>query len=317
LIRCGVVIDLNWGNGHVVQMIPGKPRIVSLFPAATEIVFGLGLDAQLVGVSHGCHWPSSVSRLPRLTNSRVDSAAASGAIDTQVKSLLQQGESLYQIDETLLTELQPGLIITQSQCDVCAVSVEAVEAVIARQPALAQTQLLTLNPRSLAEVLLDVERIGDAAGAGNAGREYSASLRERIVAVRAAAPAAGRGRPRVAGVEWLEPLMVAGNWTPEIVEIAGGEYGLASERAPSPYVAWPEIAQYAPDLLVVAPCGFDLDRSQREAQQLQSLPGWDALPAVRRGQVFVVDGDAYFNCPGPRLVDTLEWLGRRIQDVLI
>ena len=118
-------------------------------------------------------------------------------------------------------------------------------------------------------------------------------------------------------IEWLDPLMVAGNWTPEIVEMAGGEYGLASKQAPSPYVAWPEIAQYAPDLLVVAPCGFDLDRSRLEAQQLQSLPGWDALPAVRRGQVYVVDGDAYFNCPGPRLVDTLEWLSRRIQDVLI
>jgi iron complex transport system substrate-binding protein len=167
--------------------------------------------------------------------------------------------------------------LTQSQCDVCAVSVEAVESVMGRKPALARTRLLTLNPRSLAEVLLDVERIGDAAGAGNAGREYSASLRERIAAVQAAAPAAGRGRPRVAVIEWLDPLMVAGNWTPEIVEIAGGEYGLASKHAPSPYVAWPEIAQYAPDLLVVAPCGFDLTRSQREAQQLQSLPpgrGW-------------------------------------------
>jgi iron complex transport system substrate-binding protein len=298
-------------------MIPGKPRIVSLFPAATEIVCGLGLEAQLVGVSHACHWPASVSRLPRLTSSRIDSTAASGAIDSQVKSLLQRGESLYEIDEALLGELRPELIITQSQCDVCAVSVEAVESVIGRQSALACTRVLTLNPRSLAEVLLDVERIGDAAGAGNAGREYSASLRARIAAVRAAAPAASRGRPRVAVIEWLEPLMVAGNWTPEIVELAGGDYGLASKNAPSPYIAWPEIAQYAPDLLVVAPCGFDLDRSQGEAQQLQSLPGWDALPAVRRGQVHVVDGDAYFNCPGPRLADTLEWLSRRIQDVLI
>jgi iron complex transport system substrate-binding protein len=294
-----------------------KPRIVSLFPAATEMVCGLGLEAQLVGVSHACHWPSSVSRLPRVTSSRVDSTAASGAIDSQVKSLLRRGESLYQIDEALLCELRPELIITQSQCDVCAVSVEAVEAVLARQPGLAQAQLLTLNPRPLGEVLLDVERIGEAAGAENAGREYSASLRGRIVAVQAAARSAAHLRPRVAVIEWLDPLMVAGNWTPEIVEMAGGDYGLATTGAPSPYIAWTEIAQYAPDLLVVAPCGFDLDRSEREAQQLQSLPGWDALPAVRRGQVQVVDGDAYFNCPGPRLVDTLEWLGRHIQDVLI
>jgi iron complex transport system substrate-binding protein len=298
-------------------MLHRVPRIISLFPAATEIVCGLGLDAQLVGVSHACHWPSSVNGLPRVTSSRVDSTAASEAIDLQVKSLLQCGESLYGIDEMLLIELQPELIITQSQCDVCAVSAEAVEAVIARRTALAQTRLLTLNPRSLAEVLLDVERIGDAAGAGCAGREYSALLGERIAAVRVTAPAHGHGRPRVAVIEWLDPLMVAGNWTPEIVEIAGGEYGLAFTGAPSPYIAWPEIAQYAPDLLVVAPCGFDLARSRREAQQLQSLPGWGALPAVRRGQVHVVDGDAFFNCPGPRLVDTLEWLSRRIQDVLI
>jgi iron complex transport system substrate-binding protein len=294
------------------------PRIVSLFPAATEMVCGLGLEAQLVGVSHACHWPPSVAALPKLTSSHVDSAAPSGAIDVQVRSLLRTGESLYAVDERLLEDLRPDLIITQAHCDVCAVSLHTVERVLAKRPGLSQARLLSLNPQSFAEVLQDMQRIGNAAHASAAAKVYLRSLCSRIDAVEAAATAGGgRPRPRVAVIEWIDPLMIAGNWTPELVELAGGEYALAMPGKPSPLVDWREIVHFGPELLVIAPCGFDEDRARLEAQQLQSRPAWKSLPAVERGQVHIVDGDAYFNCPGPRLVDALEWLAAAIQDVMI
>jgi iron complex transport system substrate-binding protein len=295
-----------------------RPRIVSLFPAATEIVCGLGLAEQLVAVSHACHWPPSIGRLPRVTRCSVDESAGSAAIDDQVRSLLGAGEALYETDRELVNELRPELIITQSQCDVCAVSLPAVERLVADMPALSQAQVLTLNPRGIVDLLTDVQRIADAAAAGSAGKAYAESLRRRISAVRAVA-AEGRTSPppRVAVIEWIDPLMIAGNWTPELVALAGGEYGLAIAGAASPYVHWAQIAHFGPELLVIAPCGFDEARSLREAQHLHALPGWTELPAVVSGRVKIVDGDAYFNCPGPRLVDTLELLQEWIRDVRV
>jgi iron complex transport system substrate-binding protein len=232
--------------------------------------------------------------------------------------MLHAGESRYAADERLLEALRPDLIITQAQCDVCAVSLRTVERIIAERVALSKSRLLTLNPQSLTDVLCDIERIGDAAHASVAAKMYLASLVERIAVVRTiAAAGGGNRRPRVAVIEWIEPLMIAGNWTPEIVDLAGGEYALAEAGKPSPCVDWREIVHFGPELLVIAPCGFDEDRGRREAQQLHSRPGWKELPAVKHGQVHVVDGDAFFNCPGPRLADALEWLAARIQDVMI
>jgi iron complex transport system substrate-binding protein len=287
------------------------PRIVSLLPAATEMICGIGLREQLVGVSHECNWPRGLETLPRLTRSRVDSSADSSAIDVQVKSLAASGEPLYEIDANLLAALRPTLIVTQAQCDVCAVSLASVEEIAAARLELRETQVLALNPLSLAAVLGDIERIGVAAGALAVAREYADQLRLRISRVAEAVridQSLRTHRPRVAVIEWIEPLMAAGNWTPELAALAGGDYGLAEAGRHSPYVEWRQIVEFAPEVLVIAPCGFGLERSRREAASLEQLPGWRELPAVARGRATVIDGDAYLNRPGPRLVDSLELL---------
>lgn len=197
----------------------------------------------------------------------------------------------------------------------CAVSLASVEGMVATRPELYAAQVLALNPLSLAAVLDDIERIGVAAGAAVAAREYAEGLRERVrrvVEMAAAEQASTPGRPRVAVIEWIEPLMAAGNWTPELVDLAGGDYGLAEAGRHSPYVEWRQIREFAPEVLLIAPCGFDLERGRREAGCLERLPGWAEVPAVARGRATVIDGDAYLNRPGPRLVDSLELLHRLI-----
>lgn len=292
-------------------MNDGVPRIVSLLPAATEMVCELGLGGRLVGVSHECRWPPEVEALPRVTRSRINSAASSAAIDAQVKALLASREPLYEVDERVLIKLRPELIITQSQCDVCAVNFETVAWLAAERPELVGSRVLTLNPKSLADVLTDIQRIGAAAGVSSSADAVCDSLRNRIERVHNRAAGLGR-RPRVAVVEWIDPLMIAGNWAPELVELAGGEYGLAKFGEKSPYVSWRQLVEFAPEVVVIAPCGLDWNRSRIEAQQLAERPLWHELPAVRQGRVSVVDGDAYFNCPGPRLIDSLEQLARFI-----
>lgn len=287
-------------------------RIISLLPAATEMVCGIGLRGSLVGVSHECNWPPGLEGLPRLTRSRIDSSADSGAIDAQVKQLTASGEALYEVDAELLASLRPDLIVTQAHCDVCAVSLASVEGVVAARPELRATRVLALNPQSLDDVFADIERIGATAGQGRGAAEYAGALRGRGEAVRAKARV-NEWRPRVVVIEWVEPLMAAGNWTPELVELAGGEYGLATAGTPSPYATWHEIVAFAPDVLVIAPCGFDLARSEIEAERLTKLPGWHELPAVAQNHAFIIDGDAYLNRPGPRLVESLELLRRFIE----
>jgi iron complex transport system substrate-binding protein len=292
-------------------------RIVSLLPAATEIVCGIGLREQLVGVSHECNWPSGLESLPRLTRSRIDSSADSAAIDAQVKSFAASSQSFYEIDAELLAALRPDVIVTQGECcDVCAVSLSTVERIVAARSELAATRVVPLSPESLAEVLQDVERVGAAARADAAARGYANSLRRRVEAVRAKVEMAlsltRLRRPRVAVIEWVEPIMAAGNWTPELVEIAGGAYGLATAGDHSPYVTWDEVVAFAPEVLVIAPCGFDLVRSQIEAQRLAQLPDWHELPAVAQQNAAVIDGDSYLNRPGPRLVESLELLHQLI-----
>ncbi|WP_428307539.1 cobalamin-binding protein [Lacipirellula sp.] len=292
------------------------PRIVSLLPAATEMICGIGLREQLVGVSHECNYPHGLEGLPRLTRSRIDSSADSAAIDAQVKALAATGESFYEVDADRLAALRPDLIVTQGECcDVCAVSLSSVERIVAERKELRETQVVALNPESLDEVLADIERIGAAAGATVVAEQYVLSLRERIADVRAAVEAStvpSARRPRVAVIEWIEPLMTAGNWTPELVELAGGNYGLAEAGRHSPYVEWRQIVEFAPEVLVIAPCGFDLERSRQEAACLEQLPGWAEVPAVAQGRATVIDGDAYLNRPGPRLIESLELLRRLI-----
>jgi iron complex transport system substrate-binding protein len=273
------------------------------------MICAIGLGESLIGVSHECNWPPEVNALPRLTRSRIDSAANSAAIDAQVKALRAAGDDLYELDPRLLAELRPTLIVAQAQCEVCALSADAVQSAVSDNASLAHATLLALNPSSLDEVLIDVELLGRAAHHEPAARRFATSLRQRIGEVRtqvAARPA--ESRPRVAVIEWIEPLMIAGHWTPELAAMAGGDYGLAAPGQPSPYVPWEDFVRYAPERVVVALCGFDLPRTRREAAALKNKPEWSNLPAVQTGQVLMVDGNAYFNRPGPRLVDALELL---------
>jgi iron complex transport system substrate-binding protein len=291
-------------------------RIASLLASATEMICGLGLSDRLVAVSHECDFPAEVLDRPRVTRSLVDDRAASGDIDQQVKDRTAAGEALYEIDEVQLAELAPGLIVTQAQCDVCAVRFEDVLAAVARQPALAETKVVALNPASLSDVLDDIRRVARAAGAEAEGEACFAGLNARIDAIRQAVSRATQ-RPRVALIEWIDPLMLSGNWMPELVQMAGGEHGLTIAGAHSPYVSWDDLAAYDPERIVVTPCGFDLERTLAEAELLRSNPVWPHLRAVHSGQTYAVDGNAYFNRAGPRLVDSLEILAHLLHPELV
>lgn len=284
-------------------------RIVSLISSATEILYLLGLGDRVVGVSHECDYPPDVAAQPRLTRSLVESAVSSRAIDERVRSLAADQSALYAIDVDRLASLAPELIITQAQCDVCAVRYEDVVAAVRGTPVLQGTPVLALNPSRLADVLEDIVRVGRATAAIDAAREAVAMLTARIEQVRSQTRGVSPSdRPRVACLEWIDPPMLAANWTPELVAMAGGEAGLVVGGQHSGYADWDEIAKYDPQIVVIMPCGFDLERAIVEAQMLPSVPQWSTLSAVREGRVFAVDGNAYFNRSGPRLVDSLEIL---------
>lgn len=291
--------------------MPPPARIASLLPSATEIVAALGLAERIVGVSHECDYPPEIVGRPVLTEPKLDPRGHSAAIDAAVRRLVRDGLSVYRIREDALRAAQPDLIVTQDQCEVCAVSAPEVEAA-ARALLGEHVTIVSLRPTSLEDVFADVMRVAVAAGveaAGSAlvesGRARLARLRDRLVAA--------RSRPRVACLEWLDPLMVAGNWIPELVERAGGQSDLVAPGAHSPTITWDDLLAAAPDVVIVMPCGFTLDQTRRELPQLVARPEWQALPAVRNGRAYVADGNAYLNRPGPRLVDSTELLAGLIQ----
>jgi iron complex transport system substrate-binding protein len=285
-------------------------RILSLLSSATEILFALEQGEQVAAVSHECDYPAAVTRLPRATRSRIDSSQPSAAIDAQVKRLLEAGEPLYEIDRDLIRSLEPELIVTQAQCDVCAVRYQDVIDFVAAEPSLAATKVVALNPQSLGEILGDIQRVGEAAGASDRAQSFVELLQRRVA--RATAPLQPV-RPKVVCLEWLIPLMAAGNWTPELIELAGGESCLAQSGKHSGYVEWEAVRACDPDVLLIAPCGFDLARSEIEARQLWQLPGFSERKAVKNGRAFVIDGNAYLNRSGPRIVDSLEILAHLIR----
>ena len=288
----------------------GPRRIVSLLSSATEILYLMGLGDRVVGVSHECDYPDNVRLKPQVTRSNVDSTAGSRAIDDQGKSLLATGGPLYEIDVATLVALEPDLIVTQAQCDACAVRYEDVLAAINDQPVLRGVPIVALNPRSLTDVLEDIERVAIAADVCETGKRIIAELVNRIDAVRRKSLSADR--PRVACIEWTDPLMLAANWMPELVQLAGGVHGLTQAKVQSGYSTWDDLIGYNPQVIVVMPCGFDLDRSVAEAIALALRPGWLQLDAVKTGRVFAVDANSYFNRSGPRLVESLELLAHFI-----
>lgn len=284
-------------------------RVVSLIPSATEIVCALGFEAALVGRSHECDFPPGVARLPAVTSPKLPGDGTSYEIDRRLKAILQEGLSVYRVDAEHLRALAPDVVVTQSQCEVCAVSLRDVEEALAGWTG-GRPRVVSLAPRTLADVWRDVEAVAAALGAPERGGEVVRRLRARVEAI--AARADGLPRPRVATVEWIEPLMAAGNWMPELIRLAGGEspFGAAGEH--SPWLEPAALVAADPDAVLVVPCGFDLERTRSELPALESLPGWAGLRAVRDGRVYLADGSAFFNRPGPRLVESLEILAEML-----
>jgi iron complex transport system substrate-binding protein len=281
-------------------------RVVSLLPAATEIVAALGRVDDLVGVSHECDWPPEVAARPRVTRCEIHgNALASDAIDRWVTDRLAATGTLYALDEALLRELRPDVILTQRLCDVCAVGYGTVTAVAATLPG--PPHVVNLEPSSVADVLQDIRNVGVALGMPERAEEVVAALAARLDAVRATT--AGAPRRRCVLLEWVAPPFRSGHWGPELVAIAGGVELLGRAGEDAARIAWDDVRDAAPEVIVVACCGFDVERTLADVPQLRALPGWDALPAVRAGEVYVVDGSAYFSRPGPRIVDSAEMLG--------
>ena len=280
-------------------------RIVSLLPSATEIIDCLGLTPALVGRSHECDYPASVKDLPVCTEARLDSNKKSGQIDADVKSLMQKALSIYKIKIEVLEQLKPTHIITQDQCDVCAVNLPEVEKAIA-QLTDSNPQIISLQPKILKEVWQDISRVAKALEVE--AQPVLDRLQGRLKAIDDKVEVLVTEKPTVVALEWTEPLMVGANWIPELIEIAGGKPLLSNRGEHSPYLFWETLIDIDPEIIVIMPCGFDLERTVQESEILTKHPAWKTLKAVKQKKVFVTDGNAYFNRPGPRLVDSAEIL---------
>ena len=278
-------------------------KIVSLLPSATELVCGLGLRDQLVGVSHECDYPSSVIGLPILTSSRIPAGLESGEIDRLVTDQLKNDEALYDLVMAPLTELEPDLIVTQALCDVCAVSGNDVARAIGSLSG--DPQVVNLEPICLNDVLATVDLLAQAAGCVAQGDRYRAELQGRIDAVAERSKTVAH-RPRVALLDWLEPLFDGGHWSPEIIDLAGGEPCFGDKQEPSQRRSWAQLIDAQPDYIVIALCGFNIERSMQDVETFLACDGFKELRSIKKTKVFLVDGNAYFSRPGPRLVDALE-----------
>jgi len=277
------------------------PRIVSLIASATEMVAALGQLENLVGRSHECDYPESVRSLPVCTKPRIPVDGDSREIDRLVKETARTSVSIYDVFEDVLEQLEPTHILTQIQCEVCAVSLRDVEAAIARGMK-TKARIVSLQPNSLADIWDDFRRAAVALGIEQRGEEVIAALQARMH------PVSRDPAPRVACIEWIEPLMAAGNWTPELIALAGGVDIFGQPGRHSPWLTWEQLKAADPDVIIVAPCGFDLERTAAEMYWLTNRPDWSSLRAVNDGRVYLADGNQYFNRPGPRVVETLEIL---------
>lgn len=285
-------------------------RIVSFLPSATEMVCALGLEEHLVGVTHECDYPLSVKRKPVVVSSAVPvETMTESEIDKAVAERIQAGLSVYQVDENLLRDLAPDLILVQDLCDVCAPSGNEVSRalkVLAVQP-----EIVHLSPKSLAGIFQNLRDVGQAAGCPEKAESWIQEASGKLAKIAAAAQDRA-SRPRVFCMEWLDPLYCSGHWVPEMVRIAGGIDELSRENTDSIRISWKELQAWSPEVLVVMPCGFHLPKVLELASQLSAFPGWPDLPAVRKGQVFAVDASSYFARPGPRVVQGVELLAHLI-----
>jgi iron complex transport system substrate-binding protein len=289
-------------------------RIISLIASATEIVCALGFESQMVGRSHECDFPPSIKRLPICTSPKFQVEGLSYEIDQRVRAILQEALSVYRVDAGLLESLRPTHIITQSQCEVCAVSLADVEDAVCQFTG-SHPAIVSLEPNELADVWADIRRVARALDVAERGENVVSTLQRRMeeIASRTSKIAA---RPTVACIEWIEPLMAAGNWMPELVEMAGGVNLFGQAGKHSPWMNWEELVKSDPDIIFISPCGFDIKRTLEETHLLAEKTEWNSLKAVRAGRVFVADGNRYFNRPGPRLAESLEILAELLHPEL-
>ena len=298
-------------------------RIVSLLASATEMIAELGCLDQLVGRSHECDYPPQVLQLPLVSTVQINTETSSSEIDAQIKQLAHAKEleqqnalkalSIYRIDVELLRELQPDVIFTQTQCEVCAVSERDVTEALQQLTGL-QPTIVSLSPYRLADVWEDVIRVGKALDRQEQAEKLVQQYQQRLEHLQQHGMDISKAnkKPRVAILEWLDPLMAAGNWTPELVTYAGGESVFGNVGEHSPWLTWEELHTANPDVIVLSPCGFSLERTMIDVPLLQQHPVWQSLQAVQNGRVYAIDGNYYLNRSGPRLVESAELLARVI-----
>ncbi len=281
-------------------------RIVSLIASATEIVHSLGLGCYQVGRSHECDFPDAVRALPVCTTPSFPVTGDSAEIDRQVKARLANALSVYEVFDDMLERLQPTHIVTQTQCRVCAVTLDDVERALAGSIS-SRPKLIALEPNALDDIWKGIRQVASSCGIASKGDQVVSTLRHRMAQISTLASQAAR-RPRVACIEWHEPLMAAGNWVPELMELANAENLFGKAGLHSPWMSWDELVAADPDVIVSLPCGFDLKRARQEMYWLTERPGWSDLRAVRRAEVYLADGNQYMNRPGPRIVESLQIL---------
>jgi len=286
------------------------PKIVSLLPAATEIVCALGLENNLVGRSHECDFPPSVKQLPACSNANLPDNLSSGEIDVKVKELLADALSIYTVDREVIKRLAPDVVITQAQCEVCAVSLKEVEQAL--ENCLDKSvRIISLQPNVLNDIFNDIKTIADSLNVKQAGERLLEELQERTDIIRHKLKFV-ENKPTIACIEWLEPLMISGNWVPEMVALAGGIAILTEPGKHSTYTTWEQIVSADPDIVIVMPCGFPIARTLNEMAILLQQPGFSDLKAVTNNGLYIADGNQYFNRPGPRIVDSIEILAEII-----
>jgi iron complex transport system substrate-binding protein len=279
-------------------------RIVSLLPAATEIAGALGLMDQVVGVSHECDFPEQANERPRVTHCPVhDANMPSREVDEWVRRALHDNDTIYTIDEQLLRKLQPDVILTQKLCDVCAVGYGTVAKLAQTLPG--PPQVVNLEPRSLADIFGDIGRVANACDANERAETLIGNLLERVKNV-SERVASIPDRPCCFLMEWVDPPFCSGHWGPEVVDSAGGHDSLGRKHQPSVQIEWQQVLQARPEIIVLALCGYDIDRARHDYELLRRFPGFDSIPAANTGEVYIVNASAYFARPGPRIVDSLE-----------
>ena len=283
-----------------------EPHIVTLLASATEIVCALGYEDALVARSHECDYPASVAKLPACTESKIDTRKSSRDIDSQVKLIVEEGLSVYRVNGDLLKQLQPDVIVTQTQCEVCAASPKDLDNAV-RDWTGAEPLIVSLEPNGLADVWTDIQNVAEALGASDRGEWLVADLQARMKGIAAHASQTDH-RPSIACIEWIDPLMAAGNWMPELVVMAGGKNVFGKAGRHSPWMTWEALCHADPDIILILPCGYNINESRRNMPVLTRQSEWPDLRAVTMGRVYIADGNQYFNRPGPRLAESLEIL---------